>query len=285
MENQTDSYFFFITMFLSNEEKLDHITGLLQKSKRVLFITGAGISADSGLPTYRGIGGLYNYGQTEEGYAIEECLSGTMFRTKPEITWKYMFQLGLAAAEHQPNDAHRIIANWEKQWAAAGGKVVVVTQNIDNYHRAAGSQNVYEFHGSLRTLYCTNCSWSEELQPDMAILTRFKELQKTLPPRCPECNAVIRPRVILFEESLPLHEIEEFQCEFNGGKGFDLVFSIGTSAMFPYITSPVRTAALQKIPTVEINPAESDLSHYVEIHLPMRAADALREIEKRRTTK
>ncbi|MDR2704407.1 MAG: hypothetical protein LBC02_01385, partial [Planctomycetaceae bacterium] len=107
-----------MTMFQSNEEKLDIITGLLQKSKRILFITGAGISADSGLPTYRGVGGLYNRGQTEEGYSIEECLSGTMFQTKPEITWKYMFQLGLAVAEHQPNDAHRIIADWEKQWAS-----------------------------------------------------------------------------------------------------------------------------------------------------------------------
>ncbi|MDR2441501.1 MAG: NAD-dependent protein deacylase [Planctomycetaceae bacterium] len=272
-------------MLLSNEEKLNTIVSLLRKYKRVLFITGAGISADSGLPTYRGIGGLYNQGQTEEGYTIEECLSGSMFQRKPEITWKYMFQLGIAVAEHQPNNAHRIIAEWEKRLTSIGGNVVVVTQNIDNYHRAAGSRNVYEFHGSLRTLYCTNCSWSEELTANTAALARFKELQKTLPPHCPECYAVIRPRVVLFEEMLPLHEIEKFQYEFNNGKGFDLVFSIGTSAMFPYITSPVRIAALQKIPTIEINPVESDLSRYVEIHLPMRAAEALSEIEKRWVTK
>lgn len=272
-------------MFLSNEEKLNTVVNWLRKSKRVLFITGAGISADSGLPTYRGVGGLYNRGRTEEGYTIEECLSGSMFQRKPEITWKYMLQLGIAVAEHQPNDAHRIIAEWEKRLNDAGGKVVVVTQNIDNYHRAAGSKNVYEFHGSLRILYCTDCSWSEELEPDAAVLTRFKELQTTLPPRCPECRAVIRPRVVLFEESLPRYEIEEFRYEFNNGKGFDLVFSIGTSAMFSYITAPVRTAALQKIPTVEINPVESDLSQYVEIYLPMRAAEALLEIEKRWTTK
>ncbi|MDR2116855.1 MAG: NAD-dependent protein deacylase [Planctomycetaceae bacterium] len=267
-------------MFCSNEEKLNVIVNLLRKSKRILFITGAGISADSGLPTYRGVGGLYNRGRTEEGYTIEECLSGSMFQRQPEITWKYMFQLGIAVAEHQPNDAHRIIAEWEKRLNSIGGKVVVVTQNIDNYHRAAGSRNVYEFHGSLRTLYCTACSWSEELETDKTALTRFKELQKTLLPCCPECHAVIRPRVVLFEESLPFHEIEQFQYEFNNGKGFDLVFSIGTSAMFPYITNPVRMAALQKIPTIEINPVESDLSYYVEIHLPMRAAEALLEIEK-----
>ncbi|MDR0704462.1 MAG: hypothetical protein LBF88_05680 [Planctomycetaceae bacterium] len=67
-------------MFLSDEEKLDIITDLLQQSRRILFITGAEISTDSGLPTYRGVGGLYNCGRTEEEYLIEECLSGTMFR-------------------------------------------------------------------------------------------------------------------------------------------------------------------------------------------------------------
>jgi len=263
------------------EQKLTEIAELLQKSKRVLFITGAGISADSGLPTYRGVGGLYNTRTTEEGYPIEQCLSGSMFRTKPEITWKYMLQLGIAIAEHRPNDAHRIIAHWEKQFAERGGKIVIVTQNIDGYHRAAGSTNVYEFHGSLGTLHCTECAWSESFELDDGIVDRLKKLQQTLPPRCPECNAVIRPRVVLFEEMLPLQVIEEFQYELNGGNGFDLVFSIGTSGMFPYITGPVRMAVAKGVPTVEINPSESDLSHDVAIHLPMGAADALREIEQR----
>ena len=263
------------------EHKLKTIAELLKQSKRVLFITGAGISADSGLPTYRGVGGLYTQGYTEEGYTIEECLSGSMFRIRPEITWKYMLQLGLAIVEHQPNDAHRIIAKWEKRLAEQEGKVVILTQNIDRYHHAAGSQNVYEFHGSLGALDCSGCAWSESFDLDTDVLERFKELQETLPPRCPKCNAVIRPRVVLFEEMLPLQVIEQFQREFNNGNGFDLVFSIGTSGMFPYITGPVRLAASKGIPTVEINPIESDLSHFVAVYLPMGAAEALREIERR----
>ena len=259
-------------------QKLTEVAELLQKSNRVLFITGAGVSADSGLPTYRGVGGLYNQQHTEDGYAIEECLSGPMFRAKPEITWKYMLQLGIAIAEHRPNDAHQIIAQWEKRFAKRGGKVVIVTQNIDGYHRAAGSMNVYEFHGSIGTLDCTECSWSESFNLDEGILERLKMLQQSLPPRCPQCNAVIRPRIVLFEEMLPRKVLEDFQDEFDGG--FDMVFSIGTSGMFPYITGPVRTAAAKGIPTVEINPAESDLSHIVGIHLPMKAAEALREIDR-----
>ena len=263
------------------EQKLAEVAALRRKSKRVLFITGAGISADSGLPTYRGIGGLYNQDHTEDGYAIEECLSGSMFRTRPEITWKYMLRLGIAIAEHQPNDAHRIIAKWEKEFAERGGKVVVFTQNIDCYHSAAGSKNVYEIHGSLGTLHCTECAWSESFNLDDGILEQLKALQQSFPPKCPQCNAVIRPRVVLFEEALPLKVIEEFQYEFDDGRGFDLVFSIGTSGMFPYITGPVRIAAAKGVPTVEINPTESDLSHHVAVHLPMKAAEALREIDKR----
>ena len=265
----------------NNEQKLTEVADLLKKTKRVLFITGAGISADSGLPTYRGVGGLYNQQHTEDGYSIEECLSGSMFRARPEITWKYMLRLGIAIAEHRPNDAHRIIARWEKRFADQGGKVVVVTQNIDTYHHAAGSKNVYEFHGSLGTLDCTQCHWSESFDLDDGALDRLKNLTQTFPPRCQKCDAVIRPRIVLFEEMLPTRVIEEFQQKFNGGLGFDLVFSVGTSGMFPYITGPVHIAASKGIPTVEINPAESDLSHDVAIHLPMTAAEALREIDKR----
>ncbi len=264
-----------------HEKKLDEVAELLRDAKRVLFITGAGISADSGLPTYRGFGGLYEQKRTVEGFRIEECLSGTMLRKKPEITWKYMLQLGMAIAGHEPNDAHRIIATWEKRLAKQGGKLVILTQNIDGYHRAAGSKNVYEFHGSLDTLHCTNCSWSEKLQLDTTVRTRLQELQRSLPPRCPKCDAVIRPRVVLFGEDLPLSETEGFQREFRGGKGFDLVFSVGTSAMFYYITEPLDLAKTQGVPTIEINPAESEQTGQAAIHLPMCAAEAMREIEKR----
>jgi len=75
------------------EQQLEAIATELQQAKRVLFITGAGISADSGLPTYRGVGGLYNTETTEEGYSIEQCLSASMFRVRPDITWKYMLPL------------------------------------------------------------------------------------------------------------------------------------------------------------------------------------------------
>lgn len=264
-----------------HDDKLDAAAELLKQSNRVLFITGAGISADSGLPTYRGIGGLYNRRKTEEGYTIEECLSKTMLWEKPAVTWKHMRQLGLTIAKHRPNAAHGIMARWETEFAERGGKTVVVTQNVDGYHRVAGSRNVYEFHGSFGTIYCTDCPWVENFPINAALVERLEQMRDSLPPRCPDCGGLVRPKVVLFEENLPLDEIEEFQYEFNGGRGFDLVFAVGTSAMFPYIYGPFLMAASLGIPTIDINPAESELSQAARIHLPMTAAEALTEIDRR----
>jgi NAD-dependent deacetylase len=265
------------------EQKLVAIATELCQAKRVLFITGAGISADSGLPTYRGVGGLYNIETTEEGYPIEQCLSASMFRVRPEITWKYMLRIAEAVIQCQPNPAHKIIAQWEKDFAQRGGKVVVLTQNIDGYHRLAGSENVLEIHGNLGQLFCTQCSWktSVDLSADnrSSLAERLKEYGEDSVPKCPKCVAVIRPQIVMFEEMLPRPVLTQFAEEFDGGNGFDMVFSIGTSAMFPYITAPVHEAIQCGKTTVEINPAVGELSHQVAYHLPMGAADALTRLD------
>ena len=254
------------------EQKLEAVATELCRAKRVLFITGAGISADSGLPTYRGVGGLYNTGQTEEGYPIEQCLSASMFRIRPEITWKYMRRIGEAVVQCQPNPAHTVIAHWEKDFAQRGGKVVVFTQNIDGYHRLAGSENVLEIHGSFEQIFCIKCMWETSWE---TLLTE----NWNSAPKCPKCEAVMRPRIVLFEETLPREVLRQFDEEFDDGNGFDMIFSIGTSAMFPYITGPVYTAIHHGKTTVEINPVTGELSHRVSYHFPMRAADALMQLE------
>src|SRR5262245_39768739 len=95
-------------------ETIDRIVGYLRKARSILFITGAGMSAESGLPTYRGVGGLYNSGQTVEGYAIEEMLSGEMFRHKPEWTWKYLRQIEQSCRGAKFNRGHVVIAAMEQ---------------------------------------------------------------------------------------------------------------------------------------------------------------------------
>lgn len=232
---------------------------LLRGARRVLFVTGAGLSADSGLPTYRGVGGLYHDGETEHGMPVEEALSGPMFAQRPEITWKHITDIEGACRGARPNRGHEVIAELEQRC-----EVVVFTQNVDGLHRAAGSTRVVEVHGAIHRLRCTRCDWRDEVE-DYADLAPL--------PTCPRCSAVIRPDVVLFQEMLPEPVLEAWDAE--SAAGFDVVFSVGTSSLFPYILMPVVTAARRGVPTVEINPGTTTLSTVVDIHLQERAANAL----------
>ena len=238
------------------------IAETLRRARRLLFITGAGISADSGLPTYRGIGGLYNNQLTEEQFPIETALSGAMLAVNPAITWKYLQQIEETCRGARFNDAHAIIAQWQDRF-----DVCVLSQNIDGFHRAAGSHNLIEIHGDIHDLLCTSCAYQTSV-PDFAGLS--------MPPSCPRCQALVRPRVVLFGETLPPGAIAHLYRELD--RGFDLVFSIGTTSVFPYIAGPVMQARQLGIPTVEINPADTNITDFVDYKLAAGAAVSLRAI-------
>ena len=241
-------------------DEIGRVVDVLAASRNLLFITGAGISADSGLPTYRGIGGLYNAEHPEEGIPIEEILSGEMLRRRPELTWKYLGQIEQAARGARFNRAHAVIAAMEAHFP----RVWTLTQNIDGLHRQAGGKNVLEIHGSLHHLVCMDCPWQQTVAD-------YSEL--SLPPRCPQCRAIVRPGVVLFGETLPPKTVELFYDQLE--TGFDAVFSIGTTSVFPYIAGPVEIAARSGWATVEINPAETRVSGIVDVKLSMRAAEAM----------
>jgi len=249
-------------------DAIAEVADLIDRSHNILFITGAGISADSGLPTYRGVGGLYEDNQTEEGYSIEEALSGPMLMERPDITWKYLWQIGAACHQAEPNEAHEIIANIQRKKQGSW----VLTQNVDGLHRRAGSEKLVEIHGYAFDLYCMNCSF--ETTADQIIDGYSGD--PVLPPACPECKGIIRPTIVLFSEALPELEVAKlYQIE---ESAVDLVITIGTSGQFPYIIGPVYSAASQGIPTVEINPNETEYSHLYNHHLRMGAAAALSDI-------
>jgi NAD-dependent deacetylase len=245
----------------ANENVLDQIASLLAQAQSVLFVTGAGISAGSGVPTYRGVGGLYNDDTVAaEGFRIEEVLSGSMFQRRPELTWKHLLTIERACRGATFNRGHEVISAFER----ALDRVWTLTQNVDGFHRLAGSRNVIDIHGDLHTLLCTRCDHRD-------VVSDYTHLQ--LPPRCPRCDGIVRPDVVLFDEMLPRHKLEALWRELD--RGFDLVFSIGTSSLFPYITEPVLQALDRKIPTVEINPSQTELSGEVAFKLSASATDAL----------
>lgn len=242
---------------------IERIAGHLSTARSALFITGAGISADSGLPTYRGIGGLYDDADTDDGMPIEVALSGPMLQHQPEIAWKHIAQIESACRGARHNRAHEIIALFEQRLARAW----VLTQNVDGFHRDAGSHKVIEIHGSVRNLMCTRCAWR-------AVVADYAAM--AIPPYCEQCKALVRPDVVLFGETLPMDAHLTLVSELR--RGFDIVFSIGTSSVFPYIAQPVIRARQAGLPTVEINPGHTEVSDMVDYRIQARARDAFEAI-------
>ena len=245
---------------------MDQATAQLGAARRVLAITGAGISADSGLPTYRGIGGLYEADLTEDGLPIEEALSGAMMRKRPALCWKYIHQIESSCRGAGPNAAHAALASLQQRFES----FTVLTQNIDGFHRAAGSRDLIEIHGRIHELWCVECGAEREVA-DYAGLD--------IPPACARCGGLERPRVVLFGEMLPEPALLRLQAVMD--EGVDAVLSIGTTSVFPYIAAPVLMARRRGIPSIEINPGQTEVSDLVGMRLRERAAVVLPELQRR----
>ncbi|MBQ6240069.1 MAG: NAD-dependent protein deacylase [Firmicutes bacterium] len=159
----------------------------LLESKKAVFFGGAGVSTESGIPDFRSENGIY---RTVSKYGVrpEEILSHTYFVYYPERFYEY-YRENLIYPDAEPNAAHKGLAYWEK----TGHLRAVVTQNIDGLHQKAGSQNVYELHGSTLRNYCLKCKRKYGLE----IITETQGV-----PVCPHCGGQIRPDVVLYEEGL-----------------------------------------------------------------------------------
>jgi len=247
--------------------ELTAVRNALLRSERILFVTGAGISADSGLPTYRGVGGLYEGQTTDDGYAIEEALSATVWRTRPDITWKYLWQIGHACVDAKPNAAHIAIAQWQQHKS----RCALLTQNVDGLHRKAGSTDLIEIHGHAFDLYCCDCRCAFNASD---LIDSYHAAFCGVP-TCTHCGGTVRPNIVLFEEMLPESAIERLQHILS--EPLDMVVSIGTSAAFPYIVQPLLIGRRQGAVCVDINP-DPALAPYVDFQLPLSAATAMAQL-------
>ena len=252
---------------------------LSSKTKRILFVTGAGMSAESGLPTYRGVTGLYNQGVTEDGMPIEDAISGPMLERRPAIAWKYIAQIEEACRGKQPNPGHFAIARLAEMF-----DVWVLTQNVDGLHTAAGSKQVIEIHGNVKGIACTLCSFEADV-PSYQDLSYNKqgESDPSTFPKCPECGNLVRPKVVLFGEALDIvgggENLDTLQAQMR--QSFDAVFSVGTTSVFPYIAAPVVMGARGGAFTVEINPGQTEVSDLVDVQVPLPAGGFLQAVVQR----
>lgn len=143
-------------------------------------------------------------------------------------------------------------------------RVCILTQNVDGFHRSAGSQNIIDIHGDVHAIRCTRCT-------HRFTVGDYNNLADL--PRCPKCAAILRPVVVLFGEMLPDDQLRNLKSELR--KGFDIVFSIGTTSAFPYISYPIELAVQREKPSVEINPGTTQVSSLVTYRLALGAAQSL----------
>ena len=173
------------------DQKLEQLQKWIDESENIVFFGGAGVSTESGIPDFRSVDGLYNQ---QYAYPPETILSHTFFQKNPEEFYRF-YHNKMLCLDARPNPAHQKLAQLE----AAGKLRSVVTQNIDGLHQAAGSVNVYELHGSVHRNYCMKCHQFYDLD--------FMMKQEGVP-HCPVCGGMIKPDVVLYEESLDQETIE-----------------------------------------------------------------------------
>lgn len=223
---------------------------MLAQSRRVAVLTGAGISAESGVPTFRGADGLWRNHRPEEIACMEA------FLRDPVLVWEWYLERKRGIRAVEPNAAHRLLAKWEEE----GGSFTLITQNVDGLHGRAGSKHILELHGNIWVTRCLACG-RQERDESLAY--------PALPPKCP-CGGDLRPHIVWFGEML---DPEVLQAAWNAAQECELFFVIGTSSLvYPAAALP-RTALDAGIPVVEVNPEPTPLSDAATVSLRMKAVE------------
>ncbi|MBI2924577.1 MAG: NAD-dependent deacylase [Verrucomicrobia bacterium] len=221
------------------------LSAALRRARRVTVLTGAGISAESGVPTFRDAQtGMW------ANFKPEELATPEAFRRNPKMVWEWYDWRRKLVTQVLPNPGHLALVEMEKRVP----QFTLITQNVDGLHQRAGSRRVIELHGNISRTKC----FDEEI-----VVAEWKETGE-VPPRCPRCGGMLRPDVVWFGEMLPEATIE---AAFAASRNCDLFFSIGTSAVVhPAAALPVE-ARHQGATVVEINPGETPVSEWAKFIL------------------
>lgn len=241
-------------------EEIERAAALLAAAHHGVALTGAGVSAESGIPTFRGEGGLWTQYDPVKVASIESFLAD------PAAYWTVARERGRAALVAKPNPGHVALADLE----AAGRLVGVVTQNTDGLHQAAGSKHVVELHGSGRTVECLTCG---RLEPRADVQAR---LDTEMPPRCRHCGgSVLKPTVVLFGEPMPAVAVEQ---AFDLASAADVMLVAGSSlVVFPAAEVPL-VALRSGAKLIVVNAEPTPIDRLVEVVIRGRSGEVLPEI-------
>lgn len=220
----------------------------LQTANHIAVLTGAGVSAESGVPTFReaqtGLWAQFN---------PEELATAEAFTRNPKMVWEWYAWRRELIAQTYPNLGHLALAEMEAQLARQGRQFTLVTQNVDGLHRLAGNEAVLELHGNIHRTKCFNENIVIDDWPDLG----------EVPPGCPRCGGYLRPDVVWFGEAMP---DTEWRTASDAAWACDVFFSIGTSSLVQPAASLPYRALERGAMVVEINPAETSLSRTAGVY-------------------
>ena len=234
---------------------MDAVREWLRQANSVAVLTGAGVSAESGVPTFRGNNGLWKQ------HRAEDLATPGSFARNPELVWEWYDWRRSVLAEANPNPGHYALAELEKRVS----NFTLITQNVDGLHELAGSHNVLRLHGSIWRVRCLACN---EERFDRRI--PFPEI----PPKC-ECGGTLRPGVVWFGEALPQGV---WQAAENAARSAELFLVIGTSAVVYPAAGLAQIAKASGARVVEINIAETNLSDQIDQFLQGSSGELLPQL-------
>jgi len=240
-------------------EMVEELRARVRRATKVVAFTGAGVSRESGLATFReGKDALW------QRYRPEDLASPQAFLRHPETVWRWYGERFRGAASAQPNAAHLALA----RLAAVFPSYLLVTQNVDGLHQRAGSRGVVELHGTLHDARCHACARRMEMQ-------RALDRSPDTPPRC-ECGGLYRPAVVWFGEMLPQDAMERAMRE---AAACDLLLAVGTSATVFPAAGLIELAHRGGAAVIEVNPEATAFSSLADLRLRAAAAAALPALE------
>jgi NAD-dependent deacetylase len=240
-------------------ETIQSIAERLQQAQYVAVLTGAGVSAESGVATFRDPDGLWSR------FKPQELASMDSFLSNPNLVWQWYQARREVLERVQPNAGHVALAEIQTFVEQRGGRFTLATQNVDRLHHRAGSRNVLELHGNIVENYCHRCHTPHEYS-----YTDNPTQQE--PPRCTLCGGMIRPAVVWFGEMLPT---EVFAAAQQAAETADVYFSIGTSAeVYPAAGLPLE-AKRKGAFVVEINPNPTSITAFADVSIEAPSGEAL----------
>ncbi len=245
---------------MQNANAVAQVAQHILSASRISVLTGAGVSAASGVPTFRGSEGLW------KSFSPQELATPEAFQQNPALVWEwYDWRRGLIA-KCKPNAAHQVLALWSRRYPG----FTLITQNVDGLHEKAGTENVIRFHGSIWEVFCWNrCKSSPPRWVYDAVPL------PSIPPSCPYCGGLIRPGVVWFGESIDTEVLQLSAAALD----CDLFLTVGTSAQVYPAAALVSEARRRGAFTVEINLESTPASGTVDLSLQGPAESILQKVE------